>query len=35
VQLLKGGADEKVKIGVKGRAAYRKFMGDCLKKALA
>jgi len=25
--------DEKAKTGVKGRAAYRKFMGDCLKKA--
>src|SRR5262249_53190399 len=26
------GQDEKAKTGVKGRAAYRKFMGDCLKK---
>jgi hypothetical protein len=27
-----GVADDKAKTGVKGRAAYRKFMGDCLKK---
>jgi hypothetical protein len=27
--------DEKAKTGVKGRAAYRKFMGDCLKKVPA
>jgi hypothetical protein len=27
--------DEKAKTGVKGRAAYRKFMGDCLKKTPA
>src|SRR5262249_20239779 len=27
--------DEKARTGVKGRAAYRKFMGDCLKKAPA
>src|SRR5262249_40120424 len=27
--------DEKAKTGVKGRTAYRKFMGDCLKKAPA
>jgi hypothetical protein len=26
---------EKAKTGVKGRTAYRKFMGDCLKKAPA
>jgi hypothetical protein len=35
VQLLKGGAHDKAKTGVKGRTAYRKFMGDCLKKAPA
>src|SRR5262249_55518037 len=28
----RGVADDKAKTGVKGRAAYRKFMGDCLKK---
>jgi hypothetical protein len=27
--------DEKAKTGVKGRTAYRKFMGDCLKKVPA
>jgi len=30
-----GGAHDKAKTGVKGRTAYRKFMGDCLKKAPA
>jgi hypothetical protein len=27
--------DEKATTGVKGRTAYRKFMGECLKKAPA
>jgi hypothetical protein len=27
-----GWKDEKAKTGAKGRAAYRKFMGECLKK---
>ena len=27
--------DERVKTGAKGRTAYRKFMGECLKKAPA
>jgi hypothetical protein len=27
--------DEKTKAGVTGRTAYRKFMGECLKKAPA
>jgi hypothetical protein len=27
--------EEKAKTGVKGRTAYRKFMGECLKKAPA
>ena len=34
-QKMKEWQDEKAKTGVKGRAAYRKFMGDCLKKAPA
>src|SRR5215472_7894446 len=28
----RGGAHHKAKTGVKGRTAYRKFKGDCLKK---
>jgi hypothetical protein len=36
VQLLeRGSAHDKAKTGVKGRTAYRKFMGDRLKKTPA